>query len=248
MEKKRREGRMKTKQSIMALMAVALLLAVTAPALASVQVIGTGTLSSSNVGGGGTYNLIYDDGNHSPAQTPLIWLDYRFTGSAISNADIWAFTVNWVNNLTFDSYVLTGAYSSGYSINWTENNWRLPTTFGNPPASGYNQTGSELSHLYFSELGKTAGNTTYPNPPFTNFIPGWYWTSTVDAGDSTKAWAFSNFDGSLNVYDKTDGEYGYAVRAGQLNATAVPEPSTYALLCISLGVVGYARRKLKMKN
>ena len=26
--------------------------------------------------------------------------------------------------------------------------------------------------------------------------------------------------------------------------TAVPEPSTYALLCIALGVVGYARRKM----
>ncbi len=28
----------------------------------------------------------------------------------------------------------------------------------------------------------------------------------------------------------------------------VPEPSTYALLCISLGVVGLVRRKLKMEN
>ena len=27
--------------------------------------------------------------------------------------------------------------------------------------------------------------------------------------------------------------------------SAVPEPSTYALLCISLGVVGFARKKLK---
>ena len=28
------------------------------------------------------------------------------------------------------------------------------------------------------------------------------------------------------------------------NATAVPEPSTYALLCISLGVVGFVRKKM----
>ena len=27
-------------------------------------------------------------------------------------------------------------------------------------------------------------------------------------------------------------------------ANAVPEPSTYALLCISLGVVGYARKRM----
>ena len=29
---------------------------------------------------------------------------------------------------------------------------------------------------------------------------------------------------------------------------ATPEPSTYALLCISLGVVGFVRRKLRMEN
>ena len=39
--------------------------------------------------------------------------------------------------------------------------------------------------------------------------------------------------------------HGMAVRSGVLSgATAVPEPSTYALLCISLGVVGYARKKM----
>ena len=32
------------------------------------------------------------------------------------------------------------------------------------------------------------------------------------------------------------------------HTSAVPEPSTYALLCISLGVVGFVRRKLKMEN
>ena len=37
------------------------------------------------------------------------------------------------------------------------------------------------------------------------------------------------------------------VDATQNGAAAVPEPSTYALLCISLGVVGYARRKM-VKN
>ena len=30
-------------------------------------------------------------------------------------------------------------------------------------------------------------------------------------------------------------------------ATSVPEPTTYALLCISLGVVGYARRKMRTR-
>ena len=34
------------------------------------------------------------------------------------------------------------------------------------------------------------------------------------------------------------------VDATQNDAAAVPEPSTYALFCIGLGVLGYARKKM----
>jgi hypothetical protein len=40
--------------------------------------------------------------------------------------------------------------------------------------------------------------------------------------------------------------HGMAVRSGVLSGAAVPEPFTYALLCISLGVVGYARKKMRI--
>ena len=55
-------------------------------------------------------------------------------------------------------------------------------------------------------------------------------------------------DTSLAPY----GSYPYQMATGagepmQLSSF-VPEPSTYALLCISLGVVGFVRRKLKIKN
>ena len=36
----------------------------------------------------------------------------------------------------------------------------------------------------------------------------------------------------------------YSAAAAIQSASAVPEPSTYALLCISLGVVGFARKRL----
>ena len=39
------------------------------------------------------------------------------------------------------------------------------------------------------------------------------------------------------------GDYGVS-RSNAVASTAVPEPSTYALLCISLGVVGFARKKM----
>jgi hypothetical protein len=50
----------------------------------------------------------------------------------------------------------------------------------------------------------------------------------------------ANYTNNTNSYPTLDFSFGAA--------TAVPEPSTYALLCISLGVVGFVRRKLKMEN
>jgi hypothetical protein len=47
-----------------------------------------------------------------------------------------------------------------------------------------------------------------------------------------------------NPYELTTGG-GEAMQLTSFAPTAVPEPSTYALLCISLGVVGYARRRMK---
>ena len=41
---------------------------------------------------------------------------------------------------------------------------------------------------------------------------------------------------------------GEAMQLTSFGPSAVPEPSTYALLCISLGVVGFARKKLKMQH
>jgi hypothetical protein len=42
--------------------------------------------------------------------------------------------------------------------------------------------------------------------------------------------------------------YAMKLTVDNTPASAVPEPSTYALLCISLGVVGFVRRKMKMEN
>jgi PEP-CTERM motif len=55
-----------------------------------------------------------------------------------------------------------------------------------------------------------------------------------------------NFDGEVSLSNLT---WGSANPTAELTAAnTVPEPSTYALLCISLGVVGYARKRMVSKN
>ena len=78
-----------------------------------------------------------------------------------------------------------------------------------------------------SALGLGAVNGTFPTPDptygFTVLKPN------VASDDGTD---WSNMYGPVTSYDMAIGP------------AAVPEPSTYALLCISLGVVGYARKKM----
>ncbi len=84
-------------------------------------------------------------------------------------------------------------------------------------------------------------------------VPNGYTSGTPFTADST--WAKWN-NATIASLGLTSGStytwtWGSGATADSLtlnvNATAVPEPSTYALLCISLGVVGYARKKMAVK-
>ena len=201
-------------------------------AQASVQVIGTAGYNSN------TYNLIYD--NASPFGS-IVWLDYTHP------ADTWVNQKSWANGLLGS---VTYYLNPGISINWG-GSWRLPTTvdndssWSNPPLA----TSSEMAYLCYTDLGNTTGVGLANKGPFTaigtNGTNGYYWSDTQYAAAPSFAWAFSTYNGQQNALDKSSaGLYAVAVRPGELVASTVPEPSTYALLCISLGVVGYARRKM----
>ena len=86
-----------------------------------------------------------------------------------------------------------------------------------------------------------SGISSAPTPVFDPLNP----TPTVLVSDTTYAQGTLVFGGDTlsNLGGGTKG-----LTAQVSNASAVPEPSTYALLCISLGVVGYARRKMKMEK
>lgn len=84
------------------------------------------------------------------------------------------------------------------------NNWRLPTTL-QPDAScsgqgdvsnGYNCTGSEMGHLFYTELGGTAANpilgSTDPDIAlFSNIQSYYYWSGTEYPLGTRDAWDFT---------------------------------------------------------
>jgi PEP-CTERM motif len=79
-----------------------------------------------------------------------------------------------------------------------------------------------------SALGWGAASGTFPTPDPT------YGFSVLNPNVATDDGAnWSTLFGPFTSYDMAIGP-----------ATAVPEPSTYALLCISLGVVGFVRKKM----
>jgi hypothetical protein len=64
--------------------------------------------------------------------------------------------------------------------------------------------------------------------------------------------ATNSFSGGIPVLDGTglpaqsvNNDFPYVMA---MDASAVPEPSTYVLLMISLGVVGYARKRMTTKE
>jgi hypothetical protein len=127
------------------------------------------------------------------------------------------------------------------------NNWRLPTS---NTCGGNNCTGSEMGHLFYKELGGVAGSSilTKHNSNLALFqnvgLSRPYWSGTV-AG-SSNALSFNMFNGTQDNFYRGNSYFVWAVRSGQVSA--VPEPSTCAMLLAGLGLLGFTARRKKGFN
>lgn len=232
------------KEIKMILAAAALTAAVVGTADATLITIGEATYQGSQ------YNLIWD--NDGPNGS-VVWLDYS------NPVNTWGDQVAWATGLGGN---LTVALNPGYTITWTDSDWRLPTTvdglfvngYDGTTTAGYNITNSEFGHLYYTELGNQAFFDTSGNfqpdwglknvGDFENLNAYWYWSGTDSADSPGTAWNFNTSSGYQNESAKaTYTLLGMAVRSGQVEATPVPEPSNLLLVGSGLGVLAGVVRK-----
>ena len=176
--------------------------------------------------GGG---LIYD------TDLNITWLadaNYAQTsGFDGEGAMLWSAAMTWAGNLS---------YGGG-------TDWRLPTS--DTACAGYNCTGSEMGHLFYTELGGTAGSSILSSTDpdlalFTNVQSDNYWSGTEYAPntDTDGARIFNFNDGSQTAYNKGINLYAWAVRPGDV--AAVPLPATAWLFGSGLlGLLGAARAR-----
>ena len=172
-------------------------------------------------------------------------------GGLIYDTDL---NITWLADA---NYAKTSGYDADGLMNWTTANawaaglsyggysdWRLPTS---DTCVNFNCTGSEMGHLFYTELGGTAGSSILSSADadlalFTNIQP-LYWSGTEYApAPALAAWGFRTDYGSQGEGDKLLELSALAVRPGDVGGT-VPEPFTLALFGVGLAGMGWARRQ-----
>lgn len=183
----------------------------------------------------------------------------RLSGQAVYDTDrniTWLTDANLAASNAFGVSGISGGAMNWYTAqDWIAamnaasylgvSDWRLPSS---NICSGYNCTGSEMGHLYYTELLNTGGPYVYALAnagPFSNFQNSFYWSGTNTGSVSDPAvWNFSfynGYQGSSNMYSTlNDTFYALVVRSGDV----VPVPAAVWLFGSGLaGLVGFARRK-----
>jgi len=170
-------------------------------------------------------------------------LESRLGGQAVYDTDL---DITWLSDA---NSAMTSGYDPDGRMTWDQaqtwigtlnaanhlgfNDWRLPSTLipdgsctddtaGSTPSSdstGYNCLGSEMGHLFYNELGGTAGSSILASGDpdlalFTNIQTDLYWSGTEYAPDFSQAWFLLTSDGLQNHTTKTIFPFAWAVRSG----------------------------------
>ncbi|MDD5580088.1 MAG: DUF1566 domain-containing protein [Methylobacter sp.] len=139
--------------------------------------------------------------------------------------------VGYLNQINYDNY----------------NHWRLPNS---DAVFGFPDTGSELGHLYYTELKNSfnaGGGGPVNKGPFSNLESYVYWTGTEYKPNPRAAWYFTTTAGASGCCDifYYKGIQFYAIPVGNGDVSAVPIPASIWMMGGALsGMVSYSWRKL----
>ncbi len=164
----------------------------------------------------GTYNLIYD------TDLNITWYDY-------SNAP--------------DTWFNQGEWASALTVNIGGNiydDWSLPVS---ATCRFSDCTGSNMGHLFYTELGNSAGGPISSTGDFQNIIATRYWSGTESS--LNWAWRFDFSDGNQNNQGAFSNLYALAVMDGMAVA---PEPVSSTLFVIGSVTLGLRRFRKKFEK
>lgn len=175
-----------------------------------------------------------------------------------NDLDLW-----WLNDA---NYAKTSGWDADGLMTWNEaqtwvdhlnstellgfNDWRLPTSVnsdGSGPNQGANIIGSEMGHLYYTELGNTSGSGGFTNSgPFLN-IGYRYWSSPM----VPDGWGYNpSQDGSYYfIFNDTSdpGEQWFLPTTQEMGVWVVsagtPEPTSILLLGSGLAWLSAFRKR-----
>lgn len=212
------------------------------------------------------------NGNAVAASSAVFLYDTTLNVTWLRNANVsgamfWDSANSWANGLVVGVYggwrlptmIDTGSPGCDFSTaGGTDCGYNVMTKSGDPTKYEAGQTVySEMAHLFYVTLGNKAycppGDQTCAGGPqpgygltnmgdFQNFQSNVYWLGLSNASrPDFEAWFMATSTGAQVTDLKDVPHFAMAVRPGDVSA--VPEPTTYALILAGLGVVAVATRR-----